>query len=560
MTKYFALSTFFTFVLLASFDAKAVTCSTNGGSTNYNAAGAWGCGHVPTSSDDLSIGHAVTSATSITYQWGPQTITINSGGYLKISGNALLQGTVNIVINNGGTLEVTGTLTTQNGGPTITVNNGGTLKAGTLQVNYGSTVTVASGGTASVGTLNTGNDATALFNNNGTTNVSGNMSSTGGPITNTGTVNLTGDLTITNSGTSKLTSSGTFNVGGNVYAGNTIQLNPGSGVDSNMTVTGSFYSQTNENIIIGTTGAATPYANLIVLTNLEATGGGDITINKNGRLVVKKNVLDNAGGDSRLKVNNGGQVYIGGNLTYTGNGSPITNGNPSTPAAPKYGLYVNGTTSVNTGSGMTVPTNLGTKQDMHDYDLPFYNFVLGIPNGPLPVKLVYFKADGSGSSVQLNWATSSEKNFRYFQIERASQDLVFTTIGEVEAKGSSTLTKYSFADEHPLKGSNYYRLKMIDLDEIFEYSPLATAIGKSSSTVNVYPNPVTDKQFTIALDDLVDTPAQVTVLDGSGTQVLRAELESNTTTFQLPQNISPGLYYLRIASSRSQQIIKVAVK
>ncbi|HEY5751441.1 MAG TPA: T9SS type A sorting domain-containing protein [Chryseolinea sp.] len=560
MIKNFAFSTFFTLILFAGFQAQAATCSTNGASTNYNAAGAWGCGHVPTSSDDLSISHSVTSATSIGYQWGPQTITINSGGYLKISGNALLQGTVNIVINNGGTFEVTGILTTQNGGPTITVNNGGTLKVGTLQVNYGSTVTVASGGTANVTTLNTGNDGTALFNNNGTLNVSGNMTSTGGPITNTGTVNLTGDLTVTNSGTAKLTSSGTFKVGGNVYAGNTIQLNPGSGVDSNMTVTGSFYSQTNENIVIGTNGAATPYANLIVLTNLEATGGGDITINKNGRLVVKKDVKDNGGGDSRFKVNNGGQVYIGGNLTYTGNGSPITNANPSTPAAPEYGLYVNGTTSVNTGSGMTVPGNLGTKQDMHDYDLPFYNFVLGIPNGPLPVKLVYFKTEGSGTSVQLSWATSSEKNFRYFRIERASQDLVFTTIGEVEAKGSSTLTKYSFTDDRPLNGSNYYRLKMIDLDELFEYSPVVTASRRAVSAVNVYPNPVTDKLFTIELNDVMDTPAQVTVLDGSGTQVLRAELESNTTAFQLPQNISPGLYYLRISSGHGQQIIKVAVR
>ena len=423
------------------------------------------------------------------------------------------------------------------------------------------TYTSIADGNWSIGTNWSGGSVAPLTGGGGTVNVNNNLTSSGNYAVPHGTINIAVGKTLTINGNfSKGVGGGGGNVNvygilhitGDVTLNAPFTVQPGGYVivDGNVTVINSTY------LNIGTNAAGPPYADMVIRKDLISQNSGDITVEKNGRLALFGNFTDDTSGGSKLTIKNGGQVYVDKNITLVGGGDDVSNGNGATP----IGLYINGTPTVNTSQGATLTANRGNKATMQTNDPSFYAWVAGIPNSPLPVKLVYFKAQSAGASLQLTWATSSEKNFHYFQVERASEDLIFNAIGMVEAKGSSTSTAYAFTDEKPLNGKNYYRLKMIDLDEIFEYSPVVTATGKSSSTVNVYPNPVTDKQFTIELNDVMDTPAQVTVLDGSGTEVLRAPLESNTTAFQLPQNISPGLYYVRISSGHGQQIIKVAVR
>ncbi len=49
---------------------------------------------------------------------------------------------------------------------------------------------------------------------------------------------------------------------------------------------------------------------------------------------------------------------------------------------------------------------------------------------------------------------------------------------------------YSFLHTTPAGGYNYYRLKMIDADGRFTYSPIVRTGGISKSGLFVYPNPV----------------------------------------------------------------------
>ncbi|SHG89632.1 Por secretion system C-terminal sorting domain-containing protein [Chryseolinea serpens] len=400
-----------------------------------------------------------------------------------------------------------------------------------------------------------------LTGGGGTVGVNTNLTISGNYAVPNGTINIAAGKTLTINGNfskgvggggGNVNVYGTLHITGDVTLNAPFTVQPGGSVvvDGNVTVINSSY------LTIGTNAAAPPYADMVIRKNLVSQSSGDITVEKNGRFALFGNFTDDTSGGTKLTIKSGGQVYIDKTIALVGGGDDVSNANGTTP----IGLYINDPNpTVNTSQGATLTSNRGNKATMQTNDPPFYAWVAGIPNSPLPVKLVYFKAQ-TGASLQLTWATSSEKNFHYFQVERASEDLIFTTVGRVDAKGSSTLTTYAFTDEKPLNGKNYYRLKMIDLDEAFEYSPVVTANGKSSSTVNVYPNPITDKQFTIELSDVMDTPAQVTILDGSGTQILRAELASHTMAFQLPQDISAGLYYLRISSGHGQQIIKVAVR
>jgi len=114
----------------------------------------------------------------------------------------------------------------------------------------------------------------------------------------------------------------------------------------------------------------------------------------------------------------------------------------------------------------------------------------------LPITLLDFDGKLNGTKVDLFWITSSEINSDHFDVERSTDGLAFKSFAQVKAKGnSSTESKYAAVDPMPVKGINYYRLKMIDKDATFEYSKIVTIKVNSETTLTtrVMPNPFTGK-------------------------------------------------------------------
>jgi hypothetical protein len=114
----------------------------------------------------------------------------------------------------------------------------------------------------------------------------------------------------------------------------------------------------------------------------------------------------------------------------------------------------------------------------------------------VPVQLMYFKGKAENNRSQLNWATATELNSDYFSIQRSVDLKEFTDVGQVKAAGDSRLKlEYSFLDEAPLPGINYYRLKQVDKDGSAEYSKIvAVNVQDGSTQFAIYPNP-SDGQF-----------------------------------------------------------------
>ena len=88
-----------------------------------------------------------------------------------------------------------------------------------------------------------------------------------------------------------------------------------------------------------------------------------------------------------------------------------------------------------------------------------------------PVTLLTFNAKRNGSVNSISWSTSQELNSKYFGIEHSSDGIHFSQIGRVAAAGnSSTQRSYQFVDPSPVKGFNYYRLMIVDIDNTVKYS------------------------------------------------------------------------------------------
>ncbi len=101
-------------------------------------------------------------------------------------------------------------------------------------------------------------------------------------------------------------------------------------------------------------------------------------------------------------------------------------------------------------------------------------------NTPLPVKMMEFTAQkAGGTDVLVSWKTASETNVDRYEIEvargnAALQASRFTKIGTVASAGNTTsIRTYNFTDNETEKfGPRYYRLKMVDVDGSFTYSPI----------------------------------------------------------------------------------------
>ena len=136
----------------------------------------------------------------------------------------------------------------------------------------------------------------------------------------------------------------------------------------------------------------------------------------------------------------------------------------------------------------------------------------------LPVKLVAFAAKATNNTVTLNWITSEEINARVFEIEKSVDGLHWSKVGEVAAKGNTSSTSnYSFSDDVKNGSSFTYRLKMVDLDAKFEYSPIVkvTLNGSIGASIKTYPNPATDF-FAV---NGASTGSQIQVISMSGAVV-----------------------------------------
>jgi hypothetical protein len=110
---------------------------------------------------------------------------------------------------------------------------------------------------------------------------------------------------------------------------------------------------------------------------------------------------------------------------------------------------------------------------------------------PLPVDWLSFEAfQMDNGSIQLIWATASEENSDYFEVQRSSDLENWTILGVISGSGNtSSITKYKFEDHEP-ESENYYRLKQVDFDGSASYSnPVYIEMPSVKHKLVLYPVP-----------------------------------------------------------------------
>ncbi|MEO6833303.1 MAG: GEVED domain-containing protein [Chitinophagaceae bacterium] len=79
----------------------------------------------------------------------------------------------------------------------------------------------------------------------------------------------------------------------------------------------------------------------------------------------------------------------------------------------------------------------------------------------LPLNLLSFDAQAAGNTSLLNWSIVKGNTLASTDIMRSSDGKTFNKIGNV--KGVDGITNYSFVDESPIDGANFYRITLNDV-------------------------------------------------------------------------------------------------
>ena len=188
---------------------------------------------------------------------------------------------------------------------------------------------------------------------------------------------------------------------------------------------------------------------------------------------------------------------------------------------------------------------------------------------PLPVELVSFTATkNSNSDVDVDWITASENNTARFEIElaRGNDEFAqnkFHKIGDVNSYGNSTTEqRYQFTDVESNKtGVRYYRLKIVDHDGQFSYSPIRSVMFDDEIKWVVYPNPSTGI-FNVVYQAAAREMVYIKIHDANGKLVRQV---STTATAFVQKSIidlngpqfSSGMYLLEVVAGEKKQVFRI---
>ncbi len=231
-----------------------------------------------------------------------------------------------------------------------------------------------------------------------------------------------------------------------------------------------------------------------------------------------------------------------------------------------------GATGVPTdGAFLSVPvTKAGTFYIYSDAAVNIYQIqVVGAtvsttPSDFLPVTFGGISATATNGVVKVGWSILTSTNTKEYVVERSSNGKDFSAIGTLNANGASN---YSWIDAAPLAGTGFYKVEAVDLSGSIDYSTIVSAnsAGSSVASITVAPNPVTNGQFTLGLNNLSAGTYNLSVYSNAGQEVYSTSVANTggnfSKTIVLPAAASAkGIYSVRVSNGATSLTKNIVVE
>jgi hypothetical protein len=175
----------------------------------------------------------------------------------------------------------------------------------------------------------------------------------------------------------------------------------------------------------------------------------------------------------------------------------------------------------------------------------------------LPITLVSFTAAADANKVRLNWDIRNDMDVTIYEVEKSLDGAHFSYLNTVSSMQRPQWMYTSF-DNNPTIGWNYYRLKIIDKQGHFTYSPIRSVkFSAGLQEIKIFPNPV----INILNVQLPTSYSKVTLQLFASDGKLVSTMQPVTNYIQLNvTNLASGTYIIQIlktdGSKESYRFIK----
>ena len=243
----------------------------------------------------------------------------------------------------------------------------------------------------------------------------------------------------------------------------------------------------------------------------------------------------------------------------------------SKPSATAYQLSIDATNYVSNGfepvlyDGYKNTTKvLGTGATTIDFTVDAANtatyqnrFTLLFAPSALPVNSIVASASLNNKLATINWKTVGEKNVDHYEVEKSTNAVTFTKIGQATAKNTATAS-YSTTDNNVVT-TTYYRIKAVSTTGAVNYSNIAKLTTNNSPLITVYPNPLVGKTLNVQVANVAAGKYVVSIYNVLGEKVVEQAISHNggSTTHALTINntLARGIYSVTIREASSNQIV-----
>jgi hypothetical protein len=172
----------------------------------------------------------------------------------------------------------------------------------------------------------------------------------------------------------------------------------------------------------------------------------------------------------------------------------------------------------------------------------------------LPLPMLDFSGFYANDAAILYWHTTTDVDNTYFEVERSSDGVLFSSVGRVDAS-TGTNGRYQFTNNALLAGAVYYRVKKVCKDGQFVYTKivrLESGKGKRKGLF-VMPNPAKDV-INIAYPEITAPQTKARIINSAGVVVREKilPLQSAATAIDV-SNLANGLYYIYIQTAKGTE-------
>lgn len=174
----------------------------------------------------------------------------------------------------------------------------------------------------------------------------------------------------------------------------------------------------------------------------------------------------------------------------------------------------------------------------------------------LPLHLISFTGQVVGDNDVLHWTTANEVNTASFIIEQSTDGNIFKATGQVKAAQNSSINKeYIFTQHSILNAGGFYRLKMVDIDNAFTYSPVIRIKHTEAGGLKIM---YQSGYKSIIINNQTNAVCRWQLYSANG--ALRDRGNSSNTSISIPlSNAVSGAYIIICKSENITQSLKFVV-